>query len=424
MSVHRRIFRGTIASALSVALTALSQLLSVPILTSAWGVETYGTWVMLTTIPAYLALSDLGFASAATSKMTMQFAKGNRDAAQRTFQSLLLLNSALSAAAAFIAAAILVVVSQFRTSFENDPLPVFLLVLYSCAVMTARVLLGALRATQNNSLGTLLYDGWTPLELLSALLIAHTGGGIRAAASTMLLMRIVGALLMWLALRSRVPWMQLGAKSASFSEIRQLSAPALGALAIPIALALNLQGSLLVAGIAISASAAAALAAVRTIGRVAIQVVATINRATMPELAAAGALNRNTLVQRIVGLNLISTSLILIPAAAIFAIFGVEIVRIWTRNSIVADPTFVLLNALIIPIHGLWYFGLNLLLATNNHTRTAVGLALLSGLMLIPAYVCSESLGLVGLAAVLLCSELISVLPVAMRFYAVYVKST
>ena len=53
------------------------QLALVPILAAHWGLERYGVWGMLIALPGILLLTDLGFATAATVRMTMQIAKGS-----------------------------------------------------------------------------------------------------------------------------------------------------------------------------------------------------------------------------------------------------------------------------------------------------------------------------------------------------------
>ena len=67
MSMRRKLIINSVASAGSVFWVALLQIVSVPVLVRAWGVGGYGVWLMITTAPAYFALSDLGFAAAATS---------------------------------------------------------------------------------------------------------------------------------------------------------------------------------------------------------------------------------------------------------------------------------------------------------------------------------------------------------------------
>ena len=54
-----RIARGLAANIAGTVLTVIIQLVSVPVLLGAWGVDVYGEWLILSAVPLYLALSDL-----------------------------------------------------------------------------------------------------------------------------------------------------------------------------------------------------------------------------------------------------------------------------------------------------------------------------------------------------------------------------
>jgi O-antigen/teichoic acid export membrane protein len=408
MSIKKRIVSGAVVNAAGICMSAAAQIVSVPVLTSAWGVDRYGLWLMLTTIPAYLALSDLGFASAATSDMTMQVARGRHDQARVTFQSVWLLVNAVALAALGLTSMIIVVLPLFQTSLsslKDYSLVLEMLVLYSALALNARIALAGLRASQNYALGTMLVQLMTLLEAIATLLIAHFGGSFLACAISMLLVQAMTICLLFATLRRQVPWMKPGFSAASWSEVKRLWVPAAAAMAIPIALAINLQGMVIVTGLFISTAAAATLAAVRTISRVAIQTVGAVNRATMPELSAAGAREHHGAMGKIVALNLATVSLILLPGGILFAAFGDRIVELWTHGKIRPESSFVALVALAMVAHGLWYFTSNLMLASNTHTkvtRVLVGVSLLSIGLAVPA---AYYFGLQGVGNVLVISE-------------------
>lgn len=421
VSIRSRIVSGTIANAAGIGMSAAAQIASVPALTFAWGVERYGLWLILTTVPAYLALSDLGFASAATSDMTMQVARGQRGKAIATFQSVWLLVNIVSLAIVLIAGAAILGLRHASTSFswiEEQSAVLAVLVLYSAVVMNARIALAGLRATHNYALGTMLYQIMTLVEVTAILATALRGGNFIDCSLAMLGAQVLNAALMFVTLRRRVPWLALGFHSASMPELKRLWIPAAAAMAIPSALAVNLQGMVLVTGILVSTTAAATLSSVRTVSRVAIQVVGAINRATMPELSTAGAIDSRAAFGKIIALNLATVSIVLVPGAMLFAAFGDQVVEIWTRGKIVAPPSFVALIAIAAVAHGFWYYTSNLMLASNAHTavtRLLVVTSMAAIFFAVPAaYVC----GLFGIGGVLVLTEivcLIGVLRVALR---------
>src|SRR5260370_8636696 len=86
-TVRGRLIRGFGAMALFPVVTAIMQIVSVPVFLHFWGVKLYGEWLILSAIPTYLILSDMGFGSVAGNDMTMRVAAGDRDGALETFQS-------------------------------------------------------------------------------------------------------------------------------------------------------------------------------------------------------------------------------------------------------------------------------------------------------------------------------------------------
>src|SRR5260370_15187370 len=86
-TVRGRLIRGFGAMALFPVVTAIVQIVSVPVFLHFWGVKLYGEWLILSAIPTYLMLSDMGFGSVAGNDMTMRVAAGDREGALETFQS-------------------------------------------------------------------------------------------------------------------------------------------------------------------------------------------------------------------------------------------------------------------------------------------------------------------------------------------------
>ncbi|PJG55634.1 hypothetical protein CVM73_08745 [Bradyrhizobium forestalis] len=368
---------------------------------------------MLATIPTYFALSDLGFGSAAGSDIAMKAARGEQQEALSTFQSIWLLVNAVSLGLLIIAVASLegARALQFRAASDHE-LTILILVLYSAVVMNARIFLVSLRATQNYASGTLLFEIIAFAETLSVLVAARLGSDFLDCALIMVFVRLLNLAIMHRALKRLVPWLRVGFAHGSFDELRRLFLPAVAAMAIPAALAINLQGFVLVTGLLVSASAAAMLTTVRTISRVTVQLVGTINRATMPELSAAGARQQRSTLQKIILLNFASVALILMPGALLLAVIGPELISLWTQGHIQPDWMLVGIISTATVVHGLWYYLSNLLLASNSHTNVSWSLLAISLCSIAIAAPVAMAFGLTGLGSVILLNESISLLAV------------
>jgi O-antigen/teichoic acid export membrane protein len=86
MSVKQRIAHALAASAFGQSVTIGSQLLLTPLFFRHWGPGLYGEWLILSSVPAYLTMSDLGIGSAAGNEMTMKAGADDLTGAQRTYR--------------------------------------------------------------------------------------------------------------------------------------------------------------------------------------------------------------------------------------------------------------------------------------------------------------------------------------------------
>jgi len=80
-------FKDILAGSLVKLSILLSQLLLVPIFLNTLGTNLYGEWLILTTIPNYLILSDLGLTVTATNVMCRQIVLGDFSGAKNLFRS-------------------------------------------------------------------------------------------------------------------------------------------------------------------------------------------------------------------------------------------------------------------------------------------------------------------------------------------------
>ncbi len=83
------------------------QILLVPVLLHAWGIERYGVWLLLSSIPTYLTFSDFGFTFIAKNEMTMKAAGGDRSGVLVTYQSVFVLLNIITAVVAILAGAVI-----------------------------------------------------------------------------------------------------------------------------------------------------------------------------------------------------------------------------------------------------------------------------------------------------------------------------
>src|ERR1019366_479932 len=87
----------------------------VPVYLSAWGVGTYGEWLTITAMTAFLSLTNVGLGQAAASEIIMAIGAGDHERAQRAFSSSAFMLSVITLAVIAVLAVIslLVDISAF-----------------------------------------------------------------------------------------------------------------------------------------------------------------------------------------------------------------------------------------------------------------------------------------------------------------------
>jgi O-antigen/teichoic acid export membrane protein len=423
-TVRGRLIRGFGATALGPVVTAIIQLGTVPLLLHAWGAAKYGDWLLLSAVPSYLALSDMGFGTASGSDMTMRVAAGDREGALRTFQSswalltsvsiimMLLVSSAvwwipwqhwlkLSSVSSHQAAAIMIILCAHVAVGQQN-----------CVAESGY------RCDGNFAVGILWLTILRLAETVSGTIVALLGGSLLSVALTYLAARGLGSLGYVLLLRYRSPWLQFGIRHAQLQTIKQMAAPALGFMAMPIGDALTLQGFTVVIGALLGPVAVVAFSTLRTLSRISFQLTSAVAHTLWPELSTAFGAGKISLARR---LHRHATQ-----AALGFSVFGGLLLwakgpylyHIWIRNAVTLDAAcfHVLLLAAI--ANSLWYGSSVVTMSTNAHHRIMFTYLASCSISVGLAGVLIPRMGIVGAAlALLLINVLISglVLQTALR---------
>jgi len=372
---NSRVVRGISANVYSQLVQTVLQLLSVPILATHWGLATYGAWLIIFTVPAYLAFADFGFAAAAGNDMTHSIARGDRASAIETFQAVRTAVTAVCVIALGVAALILSAVPDRRFAFVAGLTPqharhaILMLAAYGLLSIQNSVSMSAFRSVGMYASGTYLQSTIHLAENLAALTAVYLGGNIEAAAETYLICSLAGVLVRMLILRARAHWLTYFSWRTSMSEVRRLMHPALAVLALPMAQALSLQGTVVVVGMAAGAPAVPAFTAVRTLSRLGVQLTMVVNNAVLPEFTMAVASANQSRRARLAFLSMAASILILTPMFFFIIGAGPFLIRLWTHGTIHAPYPLIVVMAAVMVVNGSWYPISNLIFALNRHAQ-------------------------------------------------------
>lgn len=380
----RRIALGVGVNVVERALIAIMQIVSVPVLANHWGLQLYGTWSMLATVPGLLALGDLGFISASSVLMTMQIARGEVEEARATLHSAtqIVLVACGIIGALVIGAALLLPASVIADVKDTDPgelrLALMILGAYAVLVLGCTIVQGKLRATQNYALG-IVFTG-TTFVLENGLLFAAVvmGYGLLGGAVAWVSGRAVGTLVQFIAAARVRPELFPGVRYGSAKVRGVLIRPALAAMSIPMGTAILLQGSVVALGAVAGAAAVPAFVAARTLSRIGLQGAQLVTMALMPEFGAASAVgSQKSVVQMLIAV-LASALAISIPFALLLGFAGPWLVLMWSHGAIHAPRALMIAIAVSALCGGVWSPLSNLMLAVNRQSEFAIAYAILA----------------------------------------------
>jgi O-antigen/teichoic acid export membrane protein len=424
MSARAQLVRTFTSNAFGFIVTTIVQFGTVPILLSAWGPTLYGEWLLASTIPGYLAMSDLGLGTALANDMALNAARGDGRAVLAAFQSVGWAIFAIGPLVLLPAGA-LVAVFPVGPGFGMSAIAGSDLTTL-IGLLLAQVWLGQLIAVVQagfRSAGHLAFPSvaWQILRLaeFGALAVAAlTGSGPIGVVAAMVAMRLAGGVITAIILRLWAPWLRFGVAEARFATVGRLLRPAIMFLAFPLANALNLQTPLIVVGAVLGAEATVVFSTARTISRVIQQFPNLVNASVWPVISHAFGEGDMPLVRRIYRFAVAASVWISAAGAFVLAVAGPYLYQLWTRRLVVLDPVLFDILLVGVLVSSLWYTASVLFTSTNRHGGFAM-CSLLVNLVVAPlSWALAELAGLRGVAVALVLGEImiaLYVLPASTR---------
>jgi O-antigen/teichoic acid export membrane protein len=401
----RRIILGLGANAVGQAVSIVIQLFSLPLYLLYWDLSTYGTWIMLSAVPAYLSMADFGMVYTAGNKMTMAIGRSDVAEANRVFQSAQLFMMIVCGSLAVLLPPLVLFgpLPQFISFDQRVALTALL-----CQVLLT--LFSGLseqifRATGRYALGTMMGNlirlgGWA--GAIVGLLLFRNFPGVAICG---FLAHAVGACASILLGQRGGHGIHWGTKRASKAEITAMIRPAISFMAFPLANALSFQGVTLLVGALTGTTAVALFNTYRTIARVAVQLTALFSHALWPEFARlfghGGARAVEALYRRSVMLGAAQSA----GLSLLLYFVSPWLLQVWTHGRIAFVPSLMVWMLAYAAISGIWHVPRILLMATNQHIGLAVWSLAAGGLSVTLAWVFGLLWGISGVGAAMLVSE-------------------
>jgi O-antigen/teichoic acid export membrane protein len=411
MTLKRRLAGAFGASLLGPLVTTLVQLVNVPVMLRVWGAHLFGEWLLLSTIPAYLLLTDFGFASISGSDMTIRVHAGDQKGAIETFQSTaaLVLLISLAICVLLIPVIFLLPIHQllhFSSMSPGETRLTLLFLTLNCLVMLQWGVFGAvLRCAGKYALYAFIVSILRILEGVSFLVLLVWHAGPVQLSMLSLVISIAGTIWLLIIKMNQVAWIPMGVRHAKWGRIRELWNPALAFMAFPFGDAISLQGMTMMVGILMGPLAVAVFNPMRTLSRPVIQIAYSVKNSVWQELSAAYGQHDWALARKLHRSACQVSLLLALPCTIALIVAGPRIFAIWTHGRLVMDvPCFDFLMAVVL-LNSLWNASSAVPLAANKHQGIAMAYLFSTGASLALGYPLIRYLGLRGAGCALLLSE-------------------
>lgn len=373
--LKKRLLRGVGANGFGQLVTVLIQVITVPLFLNFWGKELYGEWLIITATPMFLSMSDLGFTIAAENEMTMKVAKRDRKGALEVFQSvwLILLTVSIIVVVSIFAFFNLVDTNKFlsisQLSSSESAYIISLVSFYVLLGMQISLLAGGFRCDGNYALGVCCVNYLRLFDYLVVTVAIYLGAYPLTVAICFVVARSIGVLLMYALLKQKSPWISYGFQHQNLATVRNLTKPAVASMGLPLVNAMSNQGMVLIIGSLLTPVDVVVFSTLRTLSRLALQLMRTIRATISPELSTAYAVKDMVLARKLHRRSC-QVSLWLSLVAVIGLIFlGDLIIKVWTKNTIEMKFTLFLIMLLTIVFSSFWYTSFAVLTSTNQHHK-------------------------------------------------------
>lgn len=406
-------------------------LLTIPLFLSYWSVGLYGEWLVLSALPSYIALSNMGLMNVAQNNMTMAMGAGDIKTARESLHTIWGAQLAINLVIAFILLGglslidLAAIFNLTQITASDARWVVFILSAFAMLNLQVGIFGGIYRSVGQNARGVVMGNS---IRLLSVL---ATGVGLTVGINSVTIIAglmagtyAIGAIFLFWDTSKRAPELRPGLCYFNKSILNDAVKNGLAFMVYPLGRAVTNQGMLLFVNGFMGSSAVVVLTTLRTVVNTAFQISNLINLSTWPEFSrmhGAGELNA---LKRLFNFSTALGVCSGITCAIGLWFIGPTLLTWWTRGEVHVDRYLLSIFILAIIFNASWYTASTIFNATNRHQNIA--LIFLASSFLVPfiswILLTTLNLGLFSVGVGFLAMEVIMfsmVLPQALRLVGV-----
>lgn len=417
-TMRGRVFRAMGAEGLGQLLNIAIRLLLVPLFLSAWGTQSYGEWLILTAVAGWFSLADIGGQLYFINRMTETWTKRQLVDFQKVFSTGMFFFSAFSAAL-MISAGLLIMLPDvpkwlgIESTSTNIAQWVLLIMCFRVlASLPSGLLLGVYRATGAQATSVMYGNLMLAIQLMASAAVLWWRGGMILMALTEVVGLLLVSLLAAFDLRRRMPdgVSLFSARAPDIKILKQAWAPSLHFLGIQLAMAIMIQGSVIVVAKAMGPFEVAVFSTMRTIANVVSRFLGMMSHSAWPEFTRLYSKHESKRLQGLFCTIFWVSTMAGVLYLALLQHFGAKLFNLWLNKQLPYDSLSMFLMGALVVFTNNWTLGGNLLMATNRHKNYAQVQLPVNIMALSLSYFCGQWFGMEGLICGLLVGQSIPML--------------
>lgn len=400
-----RILRAIGAEGLGQLLNVAVRLLLVPLFLAAWGFQTYGEWLILTAVAGLFSLADLGAQLYFVNRMTEAWAQGKLNEFKNIFSTGMFLFGITFAVLMALMLAVLQLpgISNWLGIENTDPNVAYWVLVIVClrvlGSLPLGLLLGVYRATGAQATSVMYGNLILVIQLIVSVVVLSTGGSM----ILMALSEIIGVLFAYILvvynlqryLPSDVHLFRL--HRPQMDILRQAWSPSLHFLGIQLAMAVMIQGSVIVVAKAMGPFEVVVFSTMRTIANVISRFLGMMSHSAWPEFTRLHSKQNTDQLQSLFHSIILASTFAGLLYLGVVQLFGAKLFELWLSKQLPYESLSMLMMGALVVLTNQWTLGGNLLMATNRHRDYALVQLPVNIIALVSAYFGGRWLGLEGL---------------------------
>lgn len=382
------------ANLLGVIIHLINQVILVPFYIIYWGKDLYSDWIVLSSLTAFFAMSDIGINNVIQNRFAIKYAEEDYSECKSLITDNILLVTGVFTIILIVCYAIVSLCNlkelmHIRILSTTQTDTIFILLLCRVFIDMYRGIENAIYRAVHKAHRAILLDQSTNMAIAIITLLCLI---CKVSIVTMCYLTLIPSCCMiifkYINSKSIFEY-SFNLKYIDFTLFRQITLPALSFLSFPIGNTIILQGYTLLINAFFGPATVVLYNTTRTLCNFSKTILNTLQNSVWPEYSIAYGkkdyhnmrrLHRKTLMSTIIASFFIGISLL---------VCGPTIYRIWLHNTISFNFNLMLVYCIVIFAESIWMSSSVTLMATNNHlkigvlyilfTSIALGLAILLG---------------------------------------------